>query len=62
MTVPSPLRAQLASFDHAYSLAIRKWETTGRPQFVLRTGDPIQPFRITETRPAMDEGLVLHVA
>jgi len=58
----SPLRCRLCDFDRAYALAIRIRETTGRHQFVLRTGDPIQPFRITETRPAMDEGLVLHVA
>ena len=58
----SPLRSRLCDFDRAYALAIRIRETTGRHQFVLRTGDPIQPFCITETRPAMDEGLVLHVA
>ena len=58
----SPLRSRICDFDRAYALAIRIRETTGRHQFVLRTGDPIQPFRITETRPAMDEGLVLHVA
>lgn len=58
----SPLRGVLAGFDHSYRLAICRRETTGRHQFVLRTRDPIQPFRVTEARPAKNEDLVLHVA
>ena len=58
----SPLRGVLAGFDHSYRLAICRRETTGRHQFVLRTRDPIQPFRVTEARPAKTDDLVLHVA
>ena len=62
MTTLSPLRARLASFENAYSLAIQRRKATGRNQFVVRTGNSCQPFRVTETRPAKDENLVLHVA
>lgn len=58
----SPLRSRLAGFENAYSLAIRKRETTGHNQFVIRTGDPIQPFRVTATLPVADEDVVLRVA
>src|SRR3546814_1026046 len=43
----SSKRAALASFDHAYAVAIRMRHATGHPQFVLRTGDPLQPFRVS---------------
>ncbi|WP_150293615.1 hypothetical protein [Sphingobium estronivorans] len=62
MSSLSPLRASLASFPHAYACAIQRWTATGRNQFVIRTGDPVQPFRVTEARPANDENLVLRVA
>lgn len=42
-------RAQLASFEHSYSLAIRLRNATGVQQFVVRTGNPMQPFRTTDT-------------
>lgn len=52
MSTMSSLRARLASFDHAYAVALRLRETTGRDQFVVRTGDSLQPVRVTATRPA----------
>lgn len=58
----SPLRLRLCDFDRAYACAIQRRGATGRNQYVIRTGSPIQPFRVTETRPAKDENLVLHVA
>jgi hypothetical protein len=58
----SPLRGRLASAEHAYACAIQRRSATGRNQYVIRTGSPIQPFRVTEARPAKDEDLVLHVA
>ena len=58
----SPLRERLASAEHAYACAIQRRSATGRNQYVIRTGSPIQPFCVTETRPAKDENLVLHVA
>lgn len=39
--------AKLASYDHAYAVAVQKQRETGRPQFVLRTGDALQPFRVS---------------
>jgi hypothetical protein len=42
----SPRRAQLASFEHAYAVALRIHGCTGRMQVILRTGDPVQPYRV----------------
>ena len=47
-----PRRADLASFDNAYAVAIRLRESTGVDQFIVRTGDPMQPVRVTDCRPA----------
>lgn len=58
----SPLRARLAGFPHAYACAIQRRTATGRDQFVIRTGDPLQPFRVTDACPAQEENLVLRVA
>lgn len=38
----SPLRARLASFDHAYALAVQMRRATDRSQFVVRTGALLQ--------------------
>jgi len=58
----SSLRARLAGAEHSYAVAIQLRAATGRNQFVVRTGDPIQPFRVTSTLPANDEDLVMRVA
>ncbi|GLT01034.1 hypothetical protein GCM10007897_24250 [Sphingobium jiangsuense] len=62
MTRLSSLRARLASFDHAYLLAIRLSERSDQELFVVRTGNPIQPYRVTARPPANDEQMVLRVA
>lgn len=51
MHVFSPLRARLASFEHAYALAIRLRDQTGRQQYVVRTGNPLQPVTIVPEPP-----------
>jgi len=45
------MRARLASFSHAYRLAIQLRRSTGRDQFVVRTGDPLQPIRVVSRPP-----------
>jgi hypothetical protein len=62
MPALSPFRAHLAGVSHSYAIAIQRQAATGRNQFVIRTGDPIQPFRVTDIRPANAEELVLCVA
>ena len=62
MITLSPLRARLASFDHAYAVAIRRRRETGAGQYIVRTGDPSRPFRIVSTPPAGDETLTARVA
>ena len=45
-------RARLASFDHAYAVAVQRKTHGGRDQFILATGDALQPYRITSRRPS----------
>jgi hypothetical protein len=59
--LPSPRsskRAALASYDHAYAVAVQKQRETGRPQFVLRTGDPLQPFRVSNSGPQRHQSVM----
>lgn len=58
----SPLRARLASFEHAYTLAVRLSILRDSDMFVVRTGNPVQPYRITTSAPANDEQMVFRVA
>lgn len=58
VTLLSAMRARLALFDHAYAVAIRLRLATGHDQFILKTGDPLQPVRVTETRPDDLAGLL----
>jgi len=62
MTPLSPLRFELCSFPRAYACAVQRRAATGRNQFIVRTGDPIQPFRVTATLSDNDEDIVLLVA
>jgi hypothetical protein len=62
MTAQSSLRARLASFDHAYAVAIQLRNATGRNQNIVWTGDPIQPFRVSPTLPTLGEQLLVRVA
>lgn len=52
------LRARLASFAHAYAVAVQRRNETGDAQFVMRTGDPLQPFRVSSSPPGMTETLL----
>ena len=47
----SARRSSLASFENAYAVAIQLRENTGVDQFVVRTDNPIQPFRVSRCRP-----------
>lgn len=62
MTNISSARGTLASFENAYSVAVRLREATGRQQFVVRTGNAFQPFRVTTALPANDEDVLVQVA
>ena len=58
----SGARRSLASFENAYAVAIQLRETTGVDQFVVRTDNPIQPFRVSRCRPHHPESLLALVA
>lgn len=58
----SPLRAQLASFDHAYAVALRLRSTTGRLHYVVRTRDPLQPYRVTDRQPPQPDRALAMIA
>lgn len=62
MMIISPLRARLASFEHAYAVALRLRFETGADQYIVRTGDPIRPFRISAHPPTGGETLTARVA
>ena len=58
----SGTRRSLASFENAYAVAIQLRETTGVDQFVVRTDNPVQPFRVSRCRPHHPEHLLALVA
>ena len=58
----SSLRARLASFDHAYTLALRLRGETGVPHYVVRGIDPIQPYRVTMRPPEWPDRWLAMVA
>lgn len=58
----SPKRAILAGYDRAYAVAVQKRRETGRPQFVVRTGNPFQSFRVSNTGPKRDQQLMTLIA
>ncbi len=58
----SPVRARLASFEHAYAIAVQQRRHGGEECFVIGTGDPVQPYRVTATPPADTASLFAHVA
>jgi hypothetical protein len=55
-------RSSLALFENAYAFAIQHRENTGVDQFVVRTDNPIQPFRVSRCRPHYPESLLALVA
>jgi hypothetical protein len=58
MPTLSPLRARLASFEHAYVVALRLRCATGQHQFVIRTANPVQPVRVSHRAPDDTECLL----
>ncbi|MBB5712391.1 hypothetical protein [Sphingomonas xinjiangensis] len=60
--LPSPRRACLASLENAYAVAVRIREASGVDQFVVGTGNPMQPFRVAAERPAAPEMVLALVA
>ncbi|MBB3357040.1 MULTISPECIES: hypothetical protein [unclassified Novosphingobium] len=57
-----PRRATLATYENAYAVAVQMRRATGRPQFVLRTENPLQPFRVTSIGPARRQSLLTLIA
>lgn len=55
-------RRSLASFENAYAVAIPLREATGIDQFVFRTGNAAQPFRVSRQRPQAPETMQVLVA
>lgn len=58
----SPLRAVLASFAHAYAVAVRQREAGIPCRIVVATGDTLQPFRVTGDAPARHERILAVIA
>lgn len=58
----SPQRARLASFDHAYAVALRLRHATGRLHYVVRTHDPLQPHRVTDRQPPQPDHTLAMIA
>jgi hypothetical protein len=58
----SPRRARLASFEHAYAVAAQRRRASGRLQFVVCTGNPLQPFRTTSRTPRPHERMLALLA
>jgi hypothetical protein len=51
-------RSSLASFENVYAVATQLRDNTGVDQFVIRTDNPIQPFRVSRWRPLYPESLL----
>lgn len=58
----SARRNRLASFENAYAVAVQLRETTGVDQFVVRTDNPIQPFRVSRRERQHPETILALVA
>lgn len=61
-TCLSTRRSALASFDHAYAVAVQLREATGAEQLVIRTGNSVQPFRVSRQEPRHPEEVLALVA
>ena len=55
-------RGQLSSFENSYAVALQRQRHSGVSQFILRTPNPLQPFRTTSQAPDRDELIVALVA
>lgn len=58
----SPRRERLACWEHSYRVAVQRRTASGREQFILRTGNPLQPYRVTSRLPAPSEQVLALVA
>lgn len=58
----SSRRQQLSSFDHCYAVGLQRRRHSGVSQFVLRTDNPLQPFRTSSRAPKRDERIVALIA
>lgn len=58
----SARRRHLTSFERCYAVACQLRDTTGADQFVVRTDNPIQPFRVSRHRPSAPEAILARVA
>ncbi|WP_454883044.1 hypothetical protein [Sphingomonas oryzagri] len=58
----SPLRKRLASFDHAYRIALLLRRDTGVPHYVVRGLGPIQPYKVTMRPPEWPDRWLAMVA
>ncbi|MBB6122901.1 hypothetical protein FHS92_000608 [Sphingobium subterraneum] len=58
----SPRLRHLSTFENAYRVGVQRRRTSGRNQFVVCTGDPAQPFRITSRQPQPDERILALIA
>ena len=56
----SSRRTRLASFENCYALAVQLREAT--VQFIVRTDNPTQPFRVSRLQPAEPETILALVA
>ena len=54
-------RARLASFEHAYNVALQRRRATSTVQMVVRTANPLQPYRATEQPDEDSEETILLV-
>lgn len=58
----SPRRRELTSFERCYQVGVQERRHSGRHQYILRTGDPLRPFRTTSRLPSRDEQIVTLIA
>lgn len=54
----SPLRARLCSIENANRLAVQVADDAESDTVVLRTGDPVQPYRVVLANCAIDGKVV----
>lgn len=52
----SPRRQSLSSFERCYAVALQRRQHGG-VQFILRTGNPLQPLRTTSRPPSISSPL-----
>jgi len=58
----SSRRGRLNGFEAAYRVAISAREASGYDHFIIRTGNTLQPFRVTSHRPRDASRVMAHVA